>query len=88
MRVWKIRVTTHHSPVGEPYYDNYIYIDKTGKENKNRIRLNFYHHYYNDLFERPETTIEYMRQDDSISLSAKQIAELFIGKTAFMKLGW
>ena len=78
---------TSESPVGERYYDHYIYIDKTSKETKNRVRLAFYHKYFNDLFDRPEIEVEYMRQDDSLSLSAKQLVEVSNGIT-FLKLGW
>jgi hypothetical protein len=82
MRIWRIKMWTEQHPDGYTY-ETYLYIDKTGKATKRDVRLIFWRTYSNDLFERPEVKIEYVRRDDPIELTAIQIVNVFKGTVLF-----
>ena len=83
MRIWRIKMWTDESPVGDKYYETYLYIDKTGKSTKREIRLIFWNSHSQDMFDRPEVKIEYVRRDDPMELTAIQIVNVFKGTVLF-----
>ena len=77
MRIWRVKMWTDESPVGERYYEHYLYIDIFNKANKRSITMAFYQTYCNnDMFERPELIVEYIRKDDPIELTAGHIVDI------------
>ena len=84
-RIYKITVLNHNGPTGEPYYDHYLFVDRKGLATKRAIRVHFWNSHYG-LFDRPQLKVEYIHQDDTIDLTAKQICQIMSGETS-IKLG-
>ena len=75
-RLWKIRAQVGESPVGEPYYDNYLYLDTDG-HNKRKIELLWRHKYEKTMFEGTKLEVKYVHKDTVIELTAEQIVHLW-----------
>jgi hypothetical protein len=83
-RVWQVKAQTGESPVGEPYYTKYIFIDTTN-ESKRRVELMWRHAYEKDMFEGTKLEVTYLHETDVVEVTAKQLA-MVAGRSQFFKL--